>query len=162
MKVDKDRNGSPAENVRLQDDPLWRHLRSPSRRRVREAERLTSAIGERLAEVLPDGEFRLNIDHTLISIDGLGARCGSGYSATPALFWYLPLTASRRLEVMFQSQTRELQRFLSTVRGAPWPGPGACPQVHVTSDEIRAWWGGASEADAIVRLRPIVRSELGL
>lgn len=146
---------------RLQQDLLLRKLKSPSPERVSEAKRLTELIAERIGEVLPPEEFRLKLSQPIVSIDGIGDRYGSGYSTAPALFWYLPLSATRRLKMIFESQTRDLQRFLSNVRGVPWPERGARPHVEITPDSICAWWGGPTEADAVVRLRPIFRGELG-
>jgi hypothetical protein len=141
---------------------LSRQLQSPSPVRVEEGERLTAMIAERIIEVLPPQEFRLRLAHPIISIDGIGALRGNGYSTAPAVLWYLPLSASRRLKLIFESQTRDLQRFLSNVRGAPWPGQGALPHVDVTSRAIHAWWGGSTEADAVISLRTISRDELGI
>lgn len=150
------------DGERLQRDFLSRQLKSPSPERVSEAERLTAVIADRLADVLPEQEFRLKLAHPIIRVDGIGNRYGNGYSTAPALLWYLPFSASRRLELIFERQTGDLQRFLSNVRGRPWPRHGARSHVDVTSSEIRAWWGGAIEAEAIVRLRPVSRDELGV
>jgi hypothetical protein len=137
-------------------------MKSPPPERVSEAEQLTAVIADRIAEVLPEREFRLKLAHPIISIDGIGSRYGNGYSTAPAVLWYLPLPASRRLKMIFEAQTRDLQRFLSNVRGEPWPRRGAQPHVDVTSSAIHAWWGGAAEADAVVQLRPVSREELGI
>jgi hypothetical protein len=146
----------------LQRDVLLQQLKSPPAERVREAQQLTAVIADRLAEVLPQQEFRLKLVPPIISVDGIGSRYGNGYSTAAALLWYLPLPASRRLKLIFERQTGDLQRFLTNVRGAPWPARGARPHVQITSDTIRAWWGGSTEADAVVRLRPISRDELGV
>jgi hypothetical protein len=155
---DDDRHG----RRRLLDDPRARALKSPPPERVPEAERLTAAIAERIAEVLPPAEFRLKLEHPIISIDAIGLRCGNGYSTAPALFWYLPLPALQRLEQMFESQMMSLERFLSNVCGCPWPRPGALPHVEVTAHAVHAWWGGPREVEAVVRLRPVSRDELGV
>ncbi len=147
---------------RLQRDLLLRQLKSAPPERVNEAKQLTAVIAERLAEVLPQQEFRLKLAYPIISIDGIGSRYGNGYSTVPALLWYLPLPASRRLELIFERQAGDLQRFLSNVRGAPWPRRGAQPHVDVTSSAIHAWWGGSTEADAVIHLRPVSRDELGV
>jgi hypothetical protein len=147
---------------RLQRDLLLKQLKSPPPERVSEAEQLTAVIAERIAEVLPQQEFRLKLAHPIISVDGISDRHGNGYSTAPAVLWYLPLTASRRLELIFEIQTRDLQRFLSSVRDAPWPSREAQPHVCVTPSMIHAWWGGPTEADAIVCLRPVSRDELDI
>jgi hypothetical protein len=153
---------SPQDAERLQRPSLLRALKSPPAERVSEAERLTAVIADRLAEVLPEQEFRLKLALPVISIDGIGSQHGNGYSTAPAILWYLPLPALRRLELIFERQAGDLQRFLSSVHGSPWPTRGARPHVEITSDIIRAWWGGTTEADAVVRMRPIARDELGL
>jgi hypothetical protein len=162
---DSEQRGGAASRRNLescQRDLLLRQLKSPSTARVSEAERLTALLAERLAEVLPPREFRLKLTQPIISIDGIGKRYGNGYSTAPAVCWYLPLPVSRRLRMIFESQTRDIQRFLSNVSGAQWPTPGAKPHVDVTPTTICAWWGGPTEADAVVRLRPIARDELGV
>jgi hypothetical protein len=147
---------------RVKRDFLLQQLKSPPPERVSEAERLTALIAERIAEVLPPQEFRLKLAQPIISIDGVGDRYGNGYSTAPAVCWYLPLPVSQRLKMIFESQTRDLQRFLSNVSGTPWPKQGARSHVAITPDTICAWWGGPTEADAVVRLRPITRNELGV
>jgi hypothetical protein len=152
----------PQDTGQLQRASLLRTLKSPPAERVSEAERLTAVIADRLAEVLPQQEFRLKLALPIISIDGIGSQYGNGYSTAPAMLWYLPLPASQRLKLIFERQTGDLQRFLSSVRGSPWPTRGARPHVEITSDTIHAWWGGSTEADAVVRLRPIARDDLGV
>lgn len=130
------------DGERLQRDFLLWQLKSPPPERVSEAEQLTAVIADRLADVLPEQEFQLKLAHPIIRVDGIGTRYGNGYSTAPALLWYLPLPASRRLELIFERQTGDLQRFLSNVRGTPWPSRGAQPHVDVTPSVIYAWWGG--------------------
>lgn len=141
---------------------MLRQVKSPPPGRISEAEQLTAVIADRIAEVLPEQEFCLKLAHPIISVNGIGSRYGNGYSTAPAMLWYLPLPAAHRLKMIFETQTRDLQRFLSNVRREPWPARGAQPHVEVTLSAIHAWWGGAAEADAVLRLRPVSREELGI
>jgi hypothetical protein len=117
-------------------------------------------IAERLVDILPRQEFVIRVEFPVISIDSIGVHEGSGFSTAPAVFWYLPLPVSRRLELIFDSQAKGLQRFLSARSGKRWPTPDAEPHVSIGPSVIDVWWGGSSETDAAIRLRPIKRDEL--
>jgi hypothetical protein len=162
MSRGKDSHINRQDRDRLRRDIELRQVKSPSAERISEAEKLTAVIAERIAEVLPGHGFQLKLVHPIISVNGVGEMYGNGYSTAPAIIWYLQLPASQRLQMIFENQARELQRFLSNVRGEPWPGQRSQPHVHVTASMIHAWWGGSAEADAVVRLRPISRAEVGV
>lgn len=130
--------------------------------RMAEAERLTGVLAERIREVLQEDEFEVEVKGRIISITGVGARGGNTFGLMPALIWQLPLSATRRLRMIFEGVARNLQHFLTCAYNRPWPAVTAEPHVSVGDDAILVWWGGASETDAVARLRPIPRVEIGV
>ena len=66
------------------------------------------------------------------------------------------------LKTIFISEGETVQEFLTDVLGEPWPARGAKPHVCVTQDTVQLWWGGPTEDEAVVKLRPVSRKELGL
>src|SRR5580704_3529004 len=120
-----------------------------------EASRLAVAISERLREVVPSAEFDVRIEGRTVGVVGVGKWRGNTWRTRPVAIWLLPLSATRRLRMIFESQGKELQEFLSRVRGQPWPSVDAESHVLVTDQAIHIWWGGADESDAVVRSQPI-------
>jgi hypothetical protein len=139
---------------------LLRKVLSPASDEADRGRALTYAIADRIQEVLIPSEFNLKTDGKIISVKGVGSRRGYSYSTAPSLLWNLPYPRSRRLELIFDIQSRELQRFLTAARHTPWPARDAMPHIKITSDAVHVWWGGFTEADALVRLRPIYIDEL--
>jgi hypothetical protein len=163
MRDGSDEDSGATWKGRLRDHPLVKYVTAPQPpERVREAERLTAAFAERIAEVLPPGEFELKVTGFAISVIGIGVWYGNSYGFALHLTWYLPHPASRRLEMVFEGQMDGLQEFLSNMRRAPWPSKGALPHVRVIPSTVYAWWGGPTCADAVVSLRPLDRAELGV
>jgi hypothetical protein len=123
---------------------------------------LTRAIAERLREILPDGEFSLESDDRAIHIVGIGPCRGNSYNTMPWLLWSGSESALVRLERIFETYSRDIQRFLTNSRKRPWPVEGAAPHIDIGPETIDVWWGGFKKMEAAVRLRPFDRKELGI
>lgn len=141
---------------------LLREAVSPSPERAATGSRLTYAIADRLREILPTGDFDLSTDGRIIRIRGLGVCRGNSCSLAPGLLWNLPKPTGERLELIFETYGRDIQRFLTKSLRCPWPEEGAGLHIDISSEIIEVWWGGPDKIDAAVRLRPIERRELGV
>lgn len=130
--------------------------------RQAEAEAIASRMGEALREALPSDAFRVVVESGVVSVEGHGRFRGNTWHCRPAHVWLLPLSRRRRLEIIFGSQGKDLQEFVSRVQKAPWPGAGATPGVLVTDDYIDMWWGGASPTESVISCRRLYRKELGV
>jgi hypothetical protein len=123
-------------------------------------ERLVDALCERLAEVLPRKQFEVTVEHGhAVRIRGLGERNGDTVWLTPVAVWRSRLPVEERLRIFLEAASQRVQKFVSR-RNSPWPTLTAKPRVSIGEDRILVWWGGASEADAVVALRPISRREI--
>jgi hypothetical protein len=124
---------------------------------------IAGVLAERLLEVLPRGEFVVRVTDGLVSIDGAGRRQGSGLSFCPDLsLQSAPTGSTEALIVLFEAYARSLQRFLSSVRGKPWPTPFAKPHVEVAADLLYVWWGKPDRSRAVAQLSPMSLVELGV
>lgn len=123
---------------------------------------LTHAIAERLREILPEDEFNLESDDRVIHITGIGPCRGNSYNTMPWLLWNLPGPPLARLERIFETYSRDVQRFLTKSRKRPWPVEGAEPHIDICLETVDVWWGGSNKAEAAVRLRQFNRKELGI
>lgn len=123
---------------------------------------LVTAFCERLAEVLPKNQFDVNIEHRhLIRIRGKGARLGDTVWLSPISLCRSPLQAEEWLQLFLDAAARRVQKFVGR-RHKPWPSTTAKPKVSIDKDRILVWWGGISEEDAVVALRPMQRKEIGV
>jgi hypothetical protein len=127
-----------------------------------EASRITQVIAGRIREVIPSGEFIVEINDGLLSVIGVNNRTGNSYHARLLYVWLLPLPTKRRLRMVFEGQGRGLQGFLTRVRRAPWPKVGAQLNVSVTDRVVDVWWDSPHKDGPIVKLRTIPRGELGV
>jgi hypothetical protein len=127
---------------------------------VRGEQVLIIAIARRVEKMLPEDEFEVSTDGKVVRISGVGEFQGKTNILMPFFIWRAPLPEVQRLEMIFGSIGRRLQSFLTKVRGKPWPSIGA--ETHYTVDDelISLWWGGPTEAEAVVRFRPIFRKDL--
>lgn len=116
---------------------------------------------ERTSVILPK-HFELSSDGKQITIRSVGYYRRRMIVFTPAFIWRTLLDVNKRLQMVFEGYSRSLQTFISSVHGERWPTKDAKPHVVVTNELITIWWGGATEAEASVKLRPILRKELGL
>jgi hypothetical protein len=125
-------------------------------------ERLVGALCERLAEVLPRSQFEVMVEHChAIRIRGRGERRGDTVWITPVAVWRSGLAVEERLQIFLEAASGRVQKFVSR-QNRPWPATMAKPKVSIDEDRIVVWWGGPSDADAVVALRPIYRKEIGV
>jgi hypothetical protein len=124
--------------------------------------RVIGVLAERIEELLAAESFQVSTDGRTITVSGTGELSGRANVFMPVFIWRLPMPATQRLDMLFESASRRLQEFLTAAYGKPWPSSGAEAHVSVRDDVISVWWGGEAEEDAVERLRPIDRSEVGL
>lgn len=123
-------------------------------------ERLVAALCERLSEVLPQNQFEVTVEHRhTIRIRGVGPRLGDTAWLSPITLWREPLPVEQRLQLFLHGASQRVQKFVGR-RHRPWPTRTASPKVSIGEDRILLWWGGVSETDAVVALRPISRREI--
>jgi hypothetical protein len=125
-------------------------------------QRVVGALAERTKELLAEEDFEVSTDGLLVTIRGVGQFRGRSNTLMPVFIWRAPLPATERLTMVFESASLRLQEFLTAAYGRPWPAPNAKAHVSVSDDLISVWWGGDTEAEAIKRLRPIFRTEVGV
>jgi len=123
---------------------------------------LTDSLAERIREILPAGEFEVEARSGIVNIHGIGRYRGCSSASMPLVLLELPGDVTEKLISIFMGEGEVVQEFLTDVRGEPWPTLGAEPHVCVTYDTVQLWWGGPTEGEAVVKLRPISRKELGL
>jgi hypothetical protein len=127
-----------------------------------QVERLVVALCERLAEVLPRDKFEVVVEHRhAIRIRGIGLRSGDTHWLSPLFLWRSESPVEYRLQLFLEPASRGVQEFVSR-RYRPWPTTTAKSKISIGEENILIWWGGESNSDAVVALRPIVRSEIGL
>lgn len=127
-----------------------------------EVEQLVAALCSRLAEVLPRDRFEVTVEHRhAIRICGVGSRRGEVHWLSPIPLWRSRSPVEHRLRLFLEAAGSGLQRFVSR-HDRPWPTATAESKVCIGQESIVIWWGGESEADAVVALRPILRSEIGV
>ena len=81
---------------------------------------------------------------------------------------HIPLMSEKdRLErfakMYFESLPAAVARVASVKPSIAWPATGMPCHVRVTTSEIRIWYGPTdNENDAVLTVRPIPRTELGV
>jgi hypothetical protein len=80
----------------------------------------------------------------------------------PVFAWRTSLSVEERLEMILDGYSKNLQKLLSRAGEPQWPAADATPHVEITDEKVMIWWGGPTVTDAVVRLRPITREELGV
>lgn len=129
---------------------------------VTDGERLIDIYGQRVAEVLCQESLEINTHKGTLGVVGVGDLAGNSVWMTLLPTWYLPLSRSRRIKLVLKGHSIELQRFLTRVRGHPWPDAYAKCHVSVTHDKICVWWGNDRRSSVEVRLQPIGRRDVGI
>jgi hypothetical protein len=124
---------------------------------------LHAALAERWREILPSG-FTVAQEGSDLNVSGRREHSNiRGEMHTGSLLQLrLPLPLELRLQLYFDNEARQLQKFVSGIRGRPWPADGAGPHVAVSDDEVHVWYGDGPEASAALCWRPLLRSEIGL
>jgi hypothetical protein len=122
---------------------------------------LASCWVDRIREILPADEFDVSAHGPAVN---LGPRRGDGpwETATPIIMLSLPGSAEEKLARAYRLLAESIPEIVWEVRGRPWPGPNPTTHVSVGPDRIEVWWESSVDPDATVRLRPILRSELGM
>jgi hypothetical protein len=138
---------------------LWRYLISGP---VPGEAELVRALVKSAQELLPPDECEVKAQGSAIVITTHGRSGGKTDVLTPAFVWRTSLPVTDRLQLVFEMYGRSLQRLLTSMHGATWPAPNTELHVSVNDDAITVWWGGPSESEATVRLRPFARHELGI
>jgi hypothetical protein len=123
---------------------------------------LIEAMSECIADVVDPAECEVTTDGKTIALVGANRLQGNMASIMPFFILRAPLPADQRLKMAFEALAKSTQSFLTPCGGPAWPAPDVEPHVAVSSETINVWWGGSSEAEATVRLRPLDRSELGV
>jgi hypothetical protein len=128
------------------------------------AEGLPRAVADRFREIVPPGEFEVDVDgeHVVVRAIPPARGAGSVMHGLARLELKLPLPASLRLRLFFEAEARSLQEFVSKTSRRNWPAPNATPHVRVDPDWVHVWYGPADEEHAVLRWRPFDRTELGL
>lgn len=120
-------------------------------RHKREAIALTSALAVRLREVLPSPEYEISIKGLAVSIHR--RECPGSAMGIPAAMLAAPGNRDEKLQLALEMIAEMAKHYVA---------PEVTSRVQVTSDILAVWWGGTTEKDAVVRLRPILRKEIGL
>lgn len=123
-------------------------------------QQLIEAMYERVAEVVDPAAGEVSTDGKTITF--VSRPRGKMTTVAPFFILRSRLPEDERLKIAFEALASSTQRFLSDCGGRAWPGPGIEPHVAISNDTIDVWWGGASQDDAKVRLRPVDRKELGV
>jgi hypothetical protein len=130
-----------------------------------ELQALHIALGDRLREILPPGEFEVLADAQTVTVRYVGnaRHRGSALSLNSGVMLQLPLPAELRVRTYFENQADSVQEFVSRLVGRDWPAVGSKPHVKVTQSEVHVWYGGGDdESSASLGWRPFSRAEIGL
>jgi hypothetical protein len=120
---------------------------------------LIEAMAERVGEIVGNDDS-VKTNGKLIHLTGRNRLRGNSITFAPHMV-LRALPGDEGLEAAFKALAKDLQGFLTSC-GERWPCAGAEPHVGVTDETVDVWWGGQTEADASVRMRPLVRRELGV
>jgi hypothetical protein len=130
---------------------------------------IAKSLGDRLVEVLPSEDYTVEVKGPLLDVKG--AR-GDSLAGIPGALLLERGTPEQKLTRVFTEAAESLREMIAAAhRQSPGdtamsrarlPGVFFDAHVVVTDATIEVWWGGANPDDALVRLRPIPRSEIGL
>jgi hypothetical protein len=122
-------------------------------------------IATRYREILPSS-FVVEADRSMLSVTTpSGAMVITG---PPTLVLRVPLLPVRyRLEQFAKSYFGQLPEQVAQVaRVVPevtWPAIGTTCHIKATNNEVRIWYGHTdNEEEAVLKVQPILRSELGI
>lgn len=122
---------------------------------------LVDALATRAREVVPLSVC-VRVDHGTIIIDHEYMGMRRAFCIMVGVAIQKGLDTEQALLLAAQVFGRGLQDAMSKVTGEPWPAPKAHPGYRVDNRVIAIWWGGKTEAEAVMRLRPISRTEIHL
>jgi hypothetical protein len=130
-------------------------------------EAIARSLGDRLREVLPSDEFTIEVRGPVLDVKSV-----RGYSATGMLLLAERGTPEEQLAHVFMEEASSLRSIITrasrqgseadSANDALLPATFFDPHVAITDSAIEVWWGGADAEQALVKLRPIARSEIGL
>ncbi|HEX4437742.1 MAG TPA: hypothetical protein VH061_13210 [Solirubrobacteraceae bacterium] len=130
---------------------------------------IARCLGDRLAEVLPPEEFTVDVKGPVLDVK---STHGFSCAGMPGMLLMERGTPEEKLTRVFMQEATVLQGLITRaprqgsadnpVHGARLPSAFFDPHVVVTDTAIDVWWGGADPEQALVRLRPIARAEIGL
>jgi hypothetical protein len=130
---------------------------------------IAKSLGDRLAEVLPADEYTVSVEGPVLEVTGAPANSSVG---VPGLLLLERGTPEEKLTRVYAEWAESLGGMIAAahrqspaataMRRARFPGTFFDPHVLVSDETIDVWWGGADPEEALVRLRPIPRSEIGL
>lgn len=112
---------------------------------------LTEALATRFREVLSADQYEVTISGLAVLIQRRDAP--SGGAGTPALMLATPGPGEEKLRRVLELAAEMAKQYVA---------PEATARAQVTADALEIWWGGPSTTEAVVRLRPIPRDEVGL
>jgi hypothetical protein len=124
---------------------------------------VTEAIAARYREILPPG-FVVETNGPILNVKT--PTGGSVFFGNFILrFPFLP--AKYRLErfahVAFGNLPEQIAHAASIFPDVEWPAIGTTCHVRVSIDEVHIWYGHTdNEDEAVLKVRPIPRTELGL
>jgi hypothetical protein len=118
-------------------------------------------LEERTRSILPKN-FQVQRSEASLRISGVDASFGRSVVWSPTFVLRSKLPVEERLNIVFQSYAERVQQFMTNAQQSPWSAQGARGHAEVGDVTISVWWGGASEAEALIRLEPIARGELGI
>jgi hypothetical protein len=125
---------------------------------------VTEAVAARYREILPPS-IEVTTDGPVLNMNMPGSW-GSFFGNYLLHFRFLP--AKYRLEQFIKITFGELPERVSRAgRFDPslktWPAIGTSCYTRVTRDEVRIWFGHSNNEDeAVLTVRPIPRSEIGI
>ena len=126
---------------------------------------VTEAVAERYREILP-AEFTVETNGPFLTWRASGSGASSMFFGNWML--HVPwLSKTARLERFAQMAFGKLPREVASVMNRNpslvWPARGTTCHVRVTDSEVHIWFGMTDqEADAVLKVRPISREELGI
>jgi hypothetical protein len=117
-----------------------------------QAEALTRVLAERLSEILPVDEYKIDVEGFTLKVQRTSAYRG-GLTCTPAVGLIESGSDEAKLRQACELAAEALRDYVAA---------GGEPHVSVTADTVMIWWDTASEPEKQVRLSPIGRCEIGM
>ncbi len=140
-----------------------------SRRHKGASEAIAKSLGDRLADVLPADEYTVSVNGAMLDVKGAPGHSSAGM---PGMLLLERGTSEEKLTRVFLEEATSLRSIImaahrqspaaTAMSRARFPEAFFDPHVLVTDATIEVWWGGEDPDGALVRLRPIPRSEIGL
>ena len=117
-----------------------------------QSEALTRVLADRLSEILPEDEYKVDVEGFALKVQRTSAY-GGGMTCTPAIGLIAPGSDEAKLQRACELAAEALRDYAAA---------GGKPHVAITADTIMIWWETASGREKDVRLAPIKRAEIGM